>query len=73
MKTMKQLQDEVISQARFDGGWPRVVMHITGAVQLCHDQAAYDRARRSVSFEMGLAVGGVVGILMDVVMRWLIL
>ena len=62
MKSMAQMQAEMLAKARFDGGWPRVVQHFGGALQLCHNQDEYDRARRFVKVEILIALIGLVGI-----------
>lgn len=62
LKSMTQMQAEMLAKARFDGGWPRVVHHFGGVLQLCHDQEEYERARRSVKVEILIALIGLIGI-----------
>ena len=47
MKTMKQMHEEILSKARWDGGWPRVIIVGPGIIALAKDQAHWDELRRS--------------------------
>lgn len=46
MKTLKQMQDELIAQAKWDGGWHRLVIMGPGVIKLCRNQKDYDRSIR---------------------------
>ncbi len=45
MKSMKQMQDEMIAKARWDGGYPRAVCLFPGIVALAHSEEEYQRLR----------------------------
>lgn len=46
MKTMAQMQDEMLAKARFDGGYPRhVVLHF-GILALAKDEEEYKSLMR---------------------------
>ena len=68
MKTMKQMHEEILSKARWDGGWPRVICVGPGIIALARDQAHYDELRRSSNAAAlwgaitGLAIGAAVAI-----------
>ena len=46
MKSMEQIQRELLAKARWDGGWPRAVHVGLGCVALAHSQEEYDRIKR---------------------------
>jgi hypothetical protein len=41
MKSMQQMQQEMLIKARWDGGYPRVVMMPLGVIALARDEAEY--------------------------------
>ena len=43
MKSMEQMQNEILRKARWDGGWPRAVHMGMGIIALAKDKANYDR------------------------------
>ncbi len=45
MKSVKQMQDEMIAKARWDGGFPRAVCLFPGIVALAHTEEEYRRLR----------------------------
>lgn len=47
MKSMKQMQSEILGKARWDGGWPRAVHVGMGVVALAKDQEHYNALVKS--------------------------
>lgn len=46
MKSMRQMQDEMLAKARFDGGYPRVVLMPFGIVALANNEEEYEALRK---------------------------
>ncbi len=61
MKSMAQMQNEMIAKADFTGGYPRVVHVGMGIIALAHDKQEFDRLQRdgligAIVFGVGLFV-----------------
>lgn len=46
MKSMKQMQAEMFAKARFDGGYPRIVVYPMGVVRLVNNESDWNAAMR---------------------------
>ena len=58
MKTMQQMQGEMLTKARFDGGYPRPVVLPLGILVLAKDEQEFNRLmRHSYVTHLVLAVG----------------
>lgn len=58
MKTMKQMQDEMLKKARFDGGYPKPVIMPIGVIALAKNEEQYQKLQQiSYRAHMVMAVG----------------
>lgn len=46
LKTMQQMQDEMLKKARFDGGYPRPVIMPIGVLALAKNEKQYKEMKR---------------------------
>jgi len=58
MKTMKQMQDEMLSQCfKGPGYWPRPFVHFGGAIELAKNQEHYDRLMKLEIRYLAISLG----------------
>lgn len=58
MKSMTQMQNEMLSQCRFDGSFPKPVVLPFGVLALARDQAEYDHLCRESDRMLRVFGGG---------------
>lgn len=54
MKSMQQMQEEMLSRCFKNDGWPKPVVHFGGVLEICRDQEHLDRALAQVNKEMAI-------------------
>lgn len=70
MKSMKKMQDEILSQARWDGGYPKAVHMGLGIIALAHSKEEEERMNRET---MQIHIWGlVVPIIISPLLIWFI-
>jgi hypothetical protein len=59
MKTMREVQEKILSKARWDGGWPRAVHMGMGIIALAKDESDLKslRRQRNLSYLAGAILG----------------
>ena len=64
LKSMRKTQEEMISQANFNGGWPRVMVVGLGCVALARNQDEYGSLQRANAVgwivSAGMAIMGLI-------------
>ncbi len=51
MKTMAQMQSEMIAKAKFDGGYPRAVIMPIGIIALANNEDEFNKLKRESEIE----------------------
>lgn len=71
MKSMKQMQDEMLSAAKWDGGYPRAVCMFPGIVALAYDEAQWKYLNRQnelgIYFFIGSLLLGIVAVIIWII------
>jgi preprotein translocase subunit Sec61beta len=64
MKSMQEMQNEILRNARFDGGWPRAVVMFPGIVALAYDEEEEKQLKSNERFAIwfGVAFGLIIWI-----------
>lgn len=57
MKSMEQMQSEMLAQARWDGGYPRAVCLFPGIVALAHDEKQWNQLNRQNEIGLMIYIG----------------
>lgn len=58
MKSMAQMQAEMLAKARWDGGYPRAVCLFPGIVAFAHNEEEWNRYNRENEIGMWIFIGG---------------
>jgi len=61
MKSMKQIQSEMLAKARWDGGYPKAIACLPGIIRLAYSKEEEDEIRKdelfAICFSLILIVG----------------
>ena len=63
MKSMRQMQNELLSKCKFDGSYPKPVVLFPGVIDLARNEAEHKALMRQVEIECYVFLGAAVVIL----------